>query len=68
MPIDNVKSVVVIKKKCNVRSGPGVKNRILFTVEKGIPFKVIADKGNWVRIEHADGGRGWIYKTLIKRL
>jgi uncharacterized protein YgiM (DUF1202 family) len=58
-------AVITIKEKCNVRSGPGTQNRILFSVEKGIPFRRIKTEGNWIQIEHADGDRGWIYHTLV---
>jgi SH3-like domain-containing protein len=63
--MDNIPSVVTIKKNCNVRSGPGTAFEIVFTVGKGIPFKVNKRKGNWIHIRHADGDRGWIYKTLV---
>lgn len=64
--LGKVKSAVVIKDKCNIRSGPSTRNRIVFTVEKGVPFKILSRKGNWLRIEHANGDRGWIYKSLVK--
>lgn len=57
--------VITIKDKCNVRSKPDTKSSILFTVEKGVPFKVLERKDNWMKIEHADGDIGWIYKTLV---
>ncbi|MCP3872824.1 MAG: SH3 domain-containing protein [Desulfobacteraceae bacterium] len=57
--------VITIKEKCNVRSKPAKSGGILFTVEKGVPFKVLARKGNWIKIEHADSDVGWIYKTLV---
>ncbi len=57
--------VITNKTKCNVRAGASKTSKILFTVEKGVPFKVVSEKGNWLKIEHADGDVGWIYKTLI---
>ncbi len=63
--VGRMKTVITIKNKCNVRSEPDKKGRILFTVEKGVPFKVLKHKGNWIKIEHADGDTGWIYKTLV---
>ncbi len=63
--LGNVKGVITIKEKCNVRSGSTKKSQIVFTVEKGVPFKVIAKKGDWVKIEHAEGDVGWIYKPLL---
>jgi len=63
--LGKVEGVITIKDKCNVRSKPNTKSQVLFTVEKGVPFKVLARNGNWIKIEHADGDVGWIYKTLV---
>ncbi len=58
-------SVIVIKNKCNVRSGPGEDFGIAFTAEKGVPFKELERKGDWIQIQHADGEKGWINKSLV---
>lgn len=63
--VKKVSSVIVIKDKCNVRSGPGTDNDIVFTVERGVPFRVLERKGNWIHIQHADGDKGWIHKMLV---
>jgi SH3-like domain-containing protein len=63
--LGNTTSVITIKDKCNVRSKPLTGSAILYTVEKGVPFKVLDRKGDWIKIEHADGDVGWIYKTLV---
>ena len=63
--LKDIPAVITIKDTCNVRSGPGTNNAILFTVEKGIPFKVLKKEGDWVQIEHADEDRGWIHKSLV---
>lgn len=63
--VSKIPSVIVIKNKCNVRSGSGTNFKILFTVEKGVPLKVIKRKGEWLHVQHADGDKGWIHKTLI---
>jgi SH3-like domain-containing protein len=63
--VSKISAVVTKDDACNIRSGPGTSNKILFTVEKGIPFKVIKRKGSWIHIEHADGDKGWIHKSLI---
>jgi len=60
-----IETVISTKAKCNVRSEPDKKSRVVLRVEKGVPFKVLKHKGNWIRIKHADGETGWIYKTLI---
>lgn len=63
--LDSTEAVIAVKDKCNVRARPTTKSKVLFTVERGVPFKVLERKGDWIKIEHADGDVGWIYKTLI---
>ena len=63
--VSKIPAVVTKNDACNIRSGPGTNNKIIFTVEKGIPFKVLKRKGSWLHIEHADGDKGWIHKSLI---
>lgn len=63
--VGNMNGVITIKDNCNVRSQPDSTGKILFTVERGVPFKVIKDKGEWIQIEHADGDIGWIHKSLV---
>jgi SH3-like domain-containing protein len=63
--ISNLPSIITIKEKCHVRSGPGTGSDILFSVENGIPFQVIKRKGNWIHIRHADGDQGWIHNSLV---
>lgn len=58
-------AIITVRDKCNVRSGPSAKKEIVFTVEKGIPFKVLERKGNWIHIRHSDGDKGWIHKSLV---
>jgi SH3-like domain-containing protein len=63
--VSNVPAVITINDQCNIRSGPGTSHEILFSVEKGIPFKVLKREGRWIHIEHADGDKGWIHKSLV---
>ena len=63
--VGNVPSVITKKDLCNIRSGPSTKDKILFSVEKGIPFKVLEKKGRWLHVEHSDGDRGWIFGALV---
>ena len=63
--VGKVKAVITKKDLCNVRSKPSTKGKILFTVEKGIPFKVLRTKDRWLNVEHADGDKGWIHRSLV---
>jgi len=63
--VGKISTVITNNDACNIRSGPGTNHTIILTVEKGIPFKVLERKGNWIHIEHADGDKGWIHKSLV---
>ena len=58
-------SVIAIKNKCNVRSGPGTNFDIVFTIEKGVPLKILDRKKEWIHVRHSDGDKGWIHKMLV---
>ncbi|UCD89197.1 MAG: SH3 domain-containing protein [Desulfobacterales bacterium] len=63
--INKKSSIITKKEKSNIRSGPGTTFKILLTVEKGVPFKIINQKGSWIHIQHADGEKGWIHRSLV---
>jgi len=63
--VEKVSTVITSKEKNNIRSGPGTGYRVLFTADRGIPFRVLSRKGNWIHIQHADGDKGWIYRSLV---
>ncbi|MFC1863904.1 SH3 domain-containing protein [Thermodesulfobacteriota bacterium] len=60
-----IQSVITIKSKNNIRSGPGTDYRIQFISEQGVPFRVLERKGNWIHVEHSEGHKGWIHKSLV---
>jgi len=63
--LGNIDAIITKKDRCNIRSGAGTDNKILFSVEKGVPFKVIKHEGHWLYIEHADQDKGWIHDSLV---
>ncbi|MGB5983794.1 MAG: SH3 domain-containing protein [Desulfobacterales bacterium] len=63
--LQNIPSVITIKDNCNIRSDPSTQKEILFIVDKGIPFKVLERQESWIHIQHADGDKGWIHKSLV---
>jgi len=58
-------TVITIKSKCNIRTGPSLNDQIIFVAERGVPFKVITRKGKWVRVQHSEGHEGWIHQSLV---
>lgn len=63
--LSDTRSVIVKRDNCNVRSGPGTDTAVRFTVGKGVPFRVLSEKGDWLELEHADGDQGWIHRSLV---
>jgi SH3-like domain-containing protein len=63
--VGNIPAVITKSDTCNIRSGPGTGHPVILTVEKGIPFKVLEREDNWIHVEHADGDKGWIHKSLV---
>ena len=63
--LDTTKSVVTSKDQCNLRSGPGTNNKKIAILEAGIPFKVLATKGRWIKVEHVSGLVGWLHASLV---
>lgn len=61
------KTVIVKKKKVNLRNVPNTGNnsKIIAIVKYGVVFDVLDKRGDWLRVKHADGTKGWIYNTLI---
>lgn len=63
--VADIDTVITNRGPCNIRSGPGTNYDVVFQAEKGVPFKVLERKGDWLHIRHADGDTGWIYKILV---
>ena len=61
----DIDAVITKTGLCNIRSGPGKDHDLRFQAEKGVPFKVMQRKGDWIQIKHADGDTGWIYEDLV---
>ena len=62
----DIPAVITKADKCNVRKGPGTKFDIKYTVETGIPFKVLKRQGKWLQVIHKDDKHpGWIHKSLV---
>lgn len=64
--VDKTRTVVInTAGRANIRSGPGKDNKIVFKAHEGVCFKVLAEKGGWLQIQHESGVKGWIYKGLV---
>lgn len=63
--LKKIHSVIVKGTIINVREGPGTNSKVLFQAEKGVSFKVLKSKKQWLQVQHADGEIGWIHKSLV---
>lgn len=63
--VRKIPSVITKQDRNNLRSGPGTKYKIVDTAERGVPFKVLKRKGSWLFVQHADGDKAWIHKSLV---
>jgi len=58
--------VSVIASVVNVRSGPGMKNKVITTVRKGDELELLDETGSWCNVRLSNGVEGWIYKKLVR--
>lgn len=63
--LSNKKTVIVKVKTANMRIGPGQDYEIIATVKYGVVFKPVDSEGDWIKVSHADGTIGWIYRNLL---
>lgn len=48
----------------NMRSGPGLKAPVQWTLSKGYPLRVTARRGDWLQVTDFEGDRGWVSRRL----
>lgn len=58
-------AAIVIKKKADIKKGPGKAQPTIFTVEERYLFKVVEEKKEWVKVQGADGDSGWVMKEAL---
>jgi SH3-like domain-containing protein len=63
--LSDKKTVIIKTKKANIRVGPGENYEIVASALYGVVFNPGKTDGDWVQINHADGTKGWIHKSLI---
>lgn len=51
--------------RSNVRAGPGMGEKVLFTVEQGAQLVGYSFAGEWVSVRDDTDRRGWIFHTLV---
>ncbi|MBI3092395.1 MAG: SH3 domain-containing protein [Candidatus Tectomicrobia bacterium] len=57
---------VMVKDKANIRSGPGLKNDVLWTAFKYYPLEVIGEQDQWLKVRDFEGDEGWVALSLVE--
>ncbi len=52
----------------NVRSGPGIRNRVLDTLPRGTQGRKLEEKNGWSKIDFGNGLTGWVYNELLAKV
>ena len=51
--------------KVNMRTGPGIENKIKWEYGAGFPFEVLKKQGDWLNVKDFDNDTGWIHKSHL---
>jgi SH3-like domain-containing protein len=63
----NVQTVLVIPDLVNIRQGPGLKYRVVEQAEGGKIYKLLEEKGQWVKIGYylENEEVGWVRSDMV---
>ncbi|MEW6594436.1 MAG: SH3 domain-containing protein [Thermodesulfobacteriota bacterium] len=68
IPVSALAEMVSIgPNKARLRSGPGTGHEILWVLDPGYPLKVVARKGQWLKVVDFENDNGWVHKSLTTR-
>ena len=59
---------IIFAESTEVKSDPKLNSETSFTVHEGTKVQILAEDGDWSRIQIADGKDGWIPNTDFKAL
>jgi len=54
-----------VTRRSNVRDGPDLGSKVLFTLDQGARLVGYSFVGEWIRVRDDDGRGGWIYHSLV---
>ena len=58
-------AMVMVKEKANIRKGPGLKFKVLWTAYKYYPLEVIGKRGRWLKVRDFEGDIGWVARSIV---
>ena len=59
------KMVAVRNDNVNMRSGPGLKKKVLWKLSAGFPLKILKRSGKWLKVKDFEGSVGWVHKNVV---
>ena len=67
-PLAHARDMVSIKGSVvNMRSGPGLKAPVTWTIPQGYPLQVVGRKGDWVQVRDFENDKGWVKRSLTSK-
>lgn len=57
--------VIVSVARAKLRSGPAVRDEVIWKVERYYPFKVLQTMGPWVEVSDGGGVEGWVARDSV---
>ena len=64
--VNKTKTVITKEDNCIARKKPIVTSEIIFeTTDKGVPFKVLDKKGEWIKLFHSSKSQAWMHKKCL---
>ncbi len=68
LPLQAWAEMVSIKgDDINMRSGPGMKYKVLWELGDGFPLMVLKRTGNWIRVRDFEGTIGWVHNDVVNK-
>lgn len=68
VPLVHAREMVSIAGSAvNMRSGPGARHEVLWTLSRGYPLSVVGRKSGWLRVRDFENDRGWVLRSLTSR-
>ena len=56
---------IILQKEFDVKSSPLVESETLFTLHEGSKFRLIENRGEWIRFSIQDGRQGWMLRENV---
>lgn len=57
--------VSVTAREANMRSGPGTRHAVQWSLSRGYPLQVVARRGEWLQVRDFERDTGWVHRSLM---